>query len=54
MNENAAHDELDFPDLTDDEVSLAHQITTRAQKHHFALPSYKALFAAYDEVFREQ
>ncbi|KAI7087366.1 Sfi1-domain-containing protein [Hortaea werneckii] len=54
MNENAAHDELDFPDLTDDEVSLAHQITTRAQKHHSALPSYKALFAAYDEVFREQ
>ncbi|KAI6842096.1 hypothetical protein KC340_g516 [Hortaea werneckii] len=54
MNENAAHDELDFPDLTDDEVSLAHQITTRAQKRHSALPSYKALFAAYDEVFREQ
>ncbi|KAI7160286.1 hypothetical protein KC349_g3612 [Hortaea werneckii] len=54
MNENAAHDELDFPDLTDDEVSLAHQITTRAQKHHSALPSYKALFAAYDDVFREQ
>ncbi|KAI6871250.1 hypothetical protein KC338_g2688 [Hortaea werneckii] len=54
MNENAAHDELDFPELTDDEVSLAHQITTRAQKHYSALPSYKALFAAYDDVFREQ
>ncbi|RMZ07372.1 hypothetical protein D0862_04292 [Hortaea werneckii] len=54
MNENAAHDELDFPELTDDEVTLAHQITTRAQKHHSALPSYKALFAAYDDVFREQ
>ncbi|KAI7140260.1 hypothetical protein KC352_g29622, partial [Hortaea werneckii] len=51
MNENAANDELDFPELTDDEVSLAHQITTRAQKYYSALPSYKALFAAYDDVF---
>ncbi|KAK5125912.1 hypothetical protein LTR85_011267 [Meristemomyces frigidus] len=50
MNDSADPDDL--PDLSDEDISLLHQITTLAATS--PAPPFKALFAAYDHVFAEQ
>ncbi|KAF2480106.1 Sfi1 spindle body protein-domain-containing protein [Neohortaea acidophila] len=50
MNEHADGSEL--PELTDDDVEILYAICKRASDA--AGPPFKALFAAYDEVFGEQ
>ncbi|KAK5129233.1 hypothetical protein LTR08_003736 [Meristemomyces frigidus] len=52
MSHNADRDRDHLPDLSDEDVALLHQITTRARAS--PKPPFKALFAAYTAVFAEQ
>ncbi|KAK5709258.1 hypothetical protein LTR17_019938 [Elasticomyces elasticus] len=57
MSDNANHQD-DLPELSDEDISLLHQIATLAQHQSLQsdppAPPFRALFAAYDAVFAEQ
>ncbi|KAK0319608.1 hypothetical protein LTR54_007222 [Friedmanniomyces endolithicus] len=53
MSDNAPYQD-ELPDLSDEDISLLHHITTLAQQTSPPAPPFRALFAAYDAVFAQQ
>ncbi|KAK1810516.1 hypothetical protein LTR12_015132 [Friedmanniomyces endolithicus] len=53
MSDNAPYQD-EPPELSDEDISLLHHITTLAQQTSPPAPPFRALFAAYDAVFAQQ